>query len=222
MSDVAPAAPATSEPPSTAMALWQKATTVAWMSILLGVGIELLLLLGAALTAKLPAQAAIVADLSQKISWAVFVCLGLALGTAAAKARPAVMGFLGLVSAPLAFVGAKAVHKGALQALGMTGPSAGGPAMMIAGLKALEYAALGVVLGHFSKRGHGLKTYILCGLAAGLTFGVAIIFALTQGAPQPLTAATLISRGINEVIFPMGCSLVLYAADVVARQRVAG
>ncbi len=215
----ATAAPAAA--PSTARALWQKALTVAWMSILLGVSIELLLLLGAALTAKFPARAAIVADLSQKISWAVFVCVGLALGTAAAKARPAVMGLLGLVSAPLAFVGAKAVHKGALQALGMIGPAAGGPAMLIAGLKAAEYATLGVVLGHFGRKGHGLKTYLLCGLAAGLTFGVAIILALGKGSTS-LSAATLVSRSINEVLFPMGCSLVLYAADVVAKQRPAG
>lgn len=227
MSDAAPAispapiAPAAASP-STPSVLWQKATTVAWMSILLGVGIELLLLLGAALTANFPARAAVVADLSQKISWAVFVCVGLALGTAAAKARPAVMGFLGLVSAPLAFVGAKAVHKGALQALGMTGPAAGGPAMLIAGLKALEYAALGMVLGKFSKQGKGLKTYLLCGLAAGLTFGIGILVALTQGSAQPLTTGTLIARGINEVLFPIGCSLVLYAAEVVGKQRAAG
>ena len=44
-----------------------------------------------------------VADLVKNVSWSVFVCVGLAVGTAVTQSRVPVMGFLGLISAPLAF-----------------------------------------------------------------------------------------------------------------------
>jgi len=43
------------------------------------------------------------ADLVKNVSWSVFVCVGLAVGTAVTQSRVPVMGFLGLISAPLAF-----------------------------------------------------------------------------------------------------------------------
>ncbi len=41
-----------------------------------------------------------VADLVRNVTWSVFVCAGLAVGTAVVRARAPVMGLLGLVSGP--------------------------------------------------------------------------------------------------------------------------
>lgn len=197
---------------------WPKVITVAWMSIFLGVGIELLLLAALALTAKVPGAGAVVADSAQKISWAVFVCVGLALGNAALKARPAVMGILGLITAPLGFALARSVHKGALQALGLAGVLGGGGfPLMIALLKGLEYGALGLVVGWLGRRGHGLGAYAGAGAAAGLSFGTVIVVLLTQTAPAAGVAA-IVPRAVNEIFFPMGCALVLYAAEALTKR----
>src|SRR5262245_6922896 len=74
---------------------------VAWMSILLGLGVELLLVIIAAIFGAMTGAAPLIADAIQKVTWSVLVCSGIALGTAASKsARAATMGLLGLLSAP--------------------------------------------------------------------------------------------------------------------------
>lgn len=94
---------------------------VAWLAIALGVAAEaLLLLLGTGFGETLGLKAA-AADLVRNVSWAIFVCAGLAVGTAVVKARVPLMGFLGLLSAPLAFEASRVIHKGALEALAVSG-----------------------------------------------------------------------------------------------------
>lgn len=220
MSSVPEAAAAVTAPAAEETgSLWRKILTVAWMSIGLGVLIELLLVLAAALTAKVPSGAAVVADAGQKVSWAFLVCAGLAFGTAAAKAlRPMVMGALGLICAPLAFIAARAAHKGLLQTLGLVSVAGGASPVLIALLKGFEYASLGLLIGRWSKQGLGMKAYIGTGVAMGLTFGTLITVILTQAAPSSATFATILPRAINEVLFPVGCSFVLYAAEALAKR----
>ncbi len=187
---------------------------VAWMSIGLGIAFEIMLLVLAALsgTAGESGRPAL-ADLAQKISWSFLVCVGLAFGTAARKIREVVMGGLGFLAAPLAFVAAKAIHKGLGQALGTIAP--GAPftfPLLIAGLKALEYGALGALLGYASQRNKSLAFHATAGIATGLTFGVLLIWAGVRAQPGPVGAVDLASRGINEILFPLGCSLVIYAS----------
>jgi len=45
----------------------------------------------------------------------------------------------------------------------------------------------------------------------GLVFGGAIV-ALTVPSGAQMSVADLVSRGVNEVLFPLGCSLVLYTS----------
>lgn len=193
---------------------------VAWMSIGLGIAFEVLLLVLAAFsgTAGDSAKPA-VADLAQKISWSFLVCVGLAFGTAAGKIREAVMGALGFFAAPLAFVAAKAIHKGLGQALGTIAP--GAPftfPLLIAGIKALEYGVLGALLGHASQHNKSLAFHVGSGIATGLTFGVLLIWAGVRSQPGPVGAVDLASRGINEILFPLGCSLVIYASGAFGRR----
>jgi hypothetical protein len=216
------AAPALVEPGSgPAYPLWRKAVRVAWLSIGLGIALEVLLLMLAAFSGtggETPKP--FLSDLAQKVSWSFIVCVGIALGTAASKARPGVMGVLGLVSAPVAFSVARAVHKGVNQALSVA-PALGGGAspFLLAALKAVEYGLLGALLGAVSRRKDaGLGAYAGTGAALGLTFGVAIVTLIARAAAAPPTLVDLTAKGINEVLFPIGCSLVLYGTEAVGRR----
>ena len=93
---------------------------VAWLAILLGLAMEGLLLLGTGLGDLLGVKP-IVAGLVKNVSWSVFVCVGLAVGTTLSKIRLPAMGLLGFLAAPLAFEVSRVLHKGTLEALAASG-----------------------------------------------------------------------------------------------------
>jgi hypothetical protein len=192
---------------------------VAWLAILLGLVMEaLLLVLGGALGDVLGLKP-LVADLVRSVSWSVFVCVGLAVGTAVAKARMPLMGFLGLLSAPIAFEASRILHKGALEALAVSG--GGGDDLspvLIAVIKGIEYGFLGLGIGWVSqRRWGGALAHMGVGLLVGLIFGGAEI-ALAAGATPPPPTADLLTESINEVLFPVGCSIVLFSATVLGKK----
>jgi hypothetical protein len=193
---------------------------VAWLAIILGLVMEVLLLvLGGALGDVLGLKP-LVADLVRSVSWSVFVCVGLAVGTAVAKARIPLMGFLGLLSAPLAFEASRVFHKGTLEALAVAGGGGGGDLspLLIAAIKGLEYGCLGLGVGWVSQRPWGgALAHVAVGLLVGLVFGGAEI-ALAAGATPPPSTADLFSEGLNEVLFPVGCALVLFSATVLGKK----
>ncbi|HEV7669325.1 MAG TPA: hypothetical protein VGS22_12430 [Thermoanaerobaculia bacterium] len=215
--------PSTSALPARAVAqesLLPQIFRVAWLSVGVGIALEILLLVLAAFsgTAGESGKPAL-AELAQKISWSFLVCVGLAFGTAAKKLREAVMGGFGFLAAPLAFIAAKAVHKGVGQALGTIAP--GVPftfPLLIAAVKALEYGALGALLGYASARNKSLAFHVAAGIATGVTFGVLLIWAGARAQDGPTSAVDLASRGINEILFPLGCSLVIYAGEAFGRR----
>ena len=65
---------------------------VAWLSVVLGLLFEALSLAAALAFATTPLARSIVAEVAQKVSWSVIVCVGLALGTAATKLRAPALG----------------------------------------------------------------------------------------------------------------------------------
>ncbi|HSF42175.1 MAG TPA: hypothetical protein VLT87_20405 [Thermoanaerobaculia bacterium] len=199
--------------------LWRKVLRVAWLSIGLGILLEILLLVLAAFAGTAGSSPRpFLSDLFQKISWSFIVCVGLAFGTTAGKARAGVMGLLGLVSAPLGFGIARAVHKGVGQALGVAAAGGAFP-FLIAIVKGIEYGVLGAALGWLTRRGRtSLGAHVGTGAAIGLTFGTAIIALLLRNAATPPTLVDLAAKGINEILFPVGCSLVLYAADALGKR----
>lgn len=208
-------AAADSQTQSPAARLAPRVLHAAWLSIALGLTLELLLLLIAAICGESSAVNKFIADFMQKVTWSSFVCVGLAAGTAAARARAAWMGLLGLLAAPLGFVVARSVHKSVAAALSAAGPAAGVPGpLALAIIKGLEYAVLGALLGWVSRRARGgLLLYVGCGALVGAVFG-GIIFALTVRAatvfPSPFQLA---SRFVNELLFPVGCATVLYVTQ---------
>jgi hypothetical protein len=207
----------TGQPPAPEQASSFGATLlrVAWLAILLGLAIEVLLLVLGRAFGDVLGLGPMIADLVRNVTWSVFVCAGLAVGTAVVKARVPVMGFMGLVSAPLAFQASRVMHKGTLEALSATGTIAasGTSTFLVALVKGIEYGCLGMIIGWVGTRSWGgAMAHIAAGLAIGLVFGGALLTIAYVSAPEPLTTADMVSRGVNEVLFPVGCSLVLFSA----------
>ena len=201
--------------PSDKTSLSKTLLQAAWLAVLLGLGMEVVLLAVAAGFKNSMTAQAIVADLVQKVSWSTFVCVGVALGTAASKMRPQAMGLAGLIAAPIAFGIAKVLHKSASQALSLAGPTAAaGPSpFLLAFLKGLEYAVLGYVVGKLGRSQAGLRAHALAGCIIGVIFGGVIIYVTVTMAAKPLPLAGIISRSVNELVFPIGCSIVLYTVQ---------
>lgn len=199
--------------------------TAAWMSVAVGVLVEIVLLLLATIFKGGEPVGRIVADLVQKVSWSTLVCVGLALGLAASKQRPPIMGLLGLLAAPLAFTAAKSLHKSVEQAMNVAAVTTPGPtALQFAIVRALEYAALGMIVGHFSRKPPPLGTlraHAAVGLAIGLIFGGVVLLLTVTNAKSTPTAYQLAARSLNEILFPLGCSIVLFAAHAL-RKRTDG
>lgn len=214
--DRSSATAAVSSPRPTASVFWGRARRVAWWSIAVGLALEVTLLALAALTQRLPDWAHVAADTVQKGSWSLLVCAGVSCGLAAHRARPALMGLMGLVSGPVAFMAARSLHKGVLQAL-TDAPSASGASVLTpALLKGAEYAAFGAVLGWISQRPQStLRTYLVGGLCVGIVFGC--VFILRDRPPFP----DVILRAVGELFFPVGCAFVLYVANRIVKQGAA-
>lgn len=189
---------------------------VAWLSIGLGLLMQFITMaVGGLFAGKLAGLAQFLTDLSGKVTWSSIVCSGVALGTAAAKANRAWAGLAGALAAPAAFVAAKAVQKGVGAAGGLPpqpDASIGLQATVIL-LKAAQYGALGLGVMWVARRAWGgLGAHLGVGFVAGAIFGLTIVgitYANTSPAmPMPRVAA----QTVNELVFPIGCALVLYAA----------
>lgn len=191
------------------------------MAIALGVLMQVLTLAAVKIAGgKDPALGILFRDTLQKISWSTLVCVGLAVGAAAQRARAAWMGLMGLLAAPLGFVSARMVQKGITQALDLTPVEqiAIGVLIAVLALKALEYGALGLWLYRLGTRERGLWPHAGAGLAAGLTFGAAVVAVLYFSADPRPPAARVAALAANELIFPIGCSIVLYAAQLLGKR----
>jgi hypothetical protein len=194
----------------------------AWLAILLGFAMEALLLLFAAGFGIVPGLGSTVSDLAGKVTWSTLVCAGLALGTAASKARAPLMGLLGLLAAPLAFHASRALQQGVAKTLEevAAGASIGNQTLIFLALfKAVEYGCLGVIIGWVGRRSWGgMLAHAAAGLTVGIFFGSAIVSFTYWTAPEPLATPDLVSRSANEILFPVGCSLVLFAATAVGKR----
>ena len=188
--------------------------TAAWMAILLGLLVQIGVFsakVGAG--AKLPAIQLLV-DISSGIAWSVIVCSGVAIGIVAAKSVPQLMGLLGLICAPVAFAAAKGTQRGVAWVAGQPMDQINALTYQIAAAKALEYAALGFVLGTIIRTPKSTVTnHTFIGLAFGLMFAALMVWLNVQGMPNgaPLPPPRLWATIVNELIFPIGCSLVIFA-----------
>lgn len=199
------------------IALARRIARVAWWSILLGLVLEAAVLTIQSLGARTPPAATIAADTAQKLTWSVFVCAALAIANSAAKAvRALACGATGLLCAPAAFIVAKSSHKAVHTALdGSAAALIAAPSpWVLAGIKAAEFAVLGYLAGRMTARGDArLKHFALTGAGIGAVFGAIFVgYVRAASEPTPPTVAAFAGMA-NEILYPAGCAMVLYASD---------
>jgi hypothetical protein len=80
-------------------------------------------------------------------------------------------------------------------------------------IKGLEYACLELVLAGLSRRATASwRAYAGTGAAHGVIFGDALLVTLISGNPA-MPVAARVTTGLNELLFPLGCSLAIYATS---------
>ena len=197
---------------------WVSLLRAIWLAILVGLGVEILCLAFQTGLIKLPPTATILADTLQRVSWSVLVCAGLAAGLALPRG-PAIAGsgramsVIGILSAPVAFAAARALHQAVLHAAnGEPGAAAGPLVFAVAGIRALEYGVFGYVLARLVRLPPPKwRGYVGLGAAVGATFGAVTLITMNAMSATAVGVAVNIVRGVNELAFPIGCALVLYA-----------
>jgi hypothetical protein len=51
----------------------------------------------------------------------------------------------------------------------------------------------------------------------GIVFGAATVGLKSEAGPDPLHTAELVAQGVNEILFPVGCALVLFTAQTLGK-----
>jgi hypothetical protein len=198
---------------------WATLLRVAWLAIALGLLLQLALLLVAAGFGTAISPRPVLAETLRTVSWSLLVCVGVALGRVAAKGRVPLEGVTGLLAAPLALTAANTVQKGVAEALNAAGTPAGPLPLWVLALKAAEYACLGLALGWVGRRAwRSALGHMAAGLVTGVVFGGAFLALVVQSAPTPLSIPSLVARGVNELLFPIGCALVVFIAEILGRR----
>jgi hypothetical protein len=194
---------------------WVTLLRVAWLAILLGLLLQLAVLLVAAGFGKDISPRPVLAETLKTVSWSLLVCIGVALGRVAAKGRLPLEGLTGLLAAPLALTAANTLQKGVAEAVNAAGVPTGPAPLWVLAIKAAEYACLGLALNWVGQRAwHSALGHLAVGLLTGVVFGGVFLTAVVQTAPTPLATPALLARGLNELLFPVGCALVVFIAEV--------
>jgi hypothetical protein len=190
------------------------ALRASWPSLLLGVATRALLYGIAAVFDRAHSDEAFVGELLSRLSWSLILCIGLAVALVATKKRALTMGAAGFIAAPLAFFVSQGLRRGAVTFLRLIQLSGAPSPAIVALVKGLEYACLGVILGEMGQRRRGRRThYGLIGGAIGLGFGGVILFLTATSASAPMGTSVVLSWAVNEVFFPIGCALVIFYGE---------
>lgn len=212
---------AKAEDTATAASLVRRVAFIALLSIGLGFAIQGLILASKLAGGISPATSTIIADFTNGITWSLLICVGVGIVTAVSKARPLVAGLVSLLVAPIAVAIAKSSQKVMAGLVSAAEQEAVLSLSAISALRAVEYGVLGWALARLVQKSEIRGTrYLGTGVAVGVVFGGAIAYltfqvALAKGLPPgPVQIAASI---INEVIFPIGCSAVIYASQLVGR-----
>jgi hypothetical protein len=157
----------------------------------------------------------LLAETRKTVSWSLLVCVGVALGRVAAKGRLPLEGITGLLAAPLALTAANAVQKGVAEAVNAAGAPAGPAPLWVLAIKATEYGCLGLTLEWVGRRAWGSALgHMAVGMMTGVVFGGLFLAVVVQTAATPLPTPSLVAKGLNELLFPVGCALVVFIAEV--------
>lgn len=213
--DAAPASSAEAAVPDSGRAPANLSKTLvhaAWMAIALGLAVQFAVLASKILGGALPKAAQLAVDFAGGVAWATVVCAAIAAGTVTVRRTAVAMGYLGLLFAPLAWAVAKAVQRAVQWMLGMPFDTFGALAFQVGGVKTIEYTLLGYLLGRLIRTpASTLSRHALLGAIVGLCFGAAIVGLHLLHAPAAgVPLVKLVSLAVNEILFPVGCSVVIY------------
>ncbi len=205
--------------PQNAVTALRRVAAIALMGIVLGFAVQVVIL--AIKLAGSPPSAGMIVDVAGGVTWSLLVCTGIGVGLTIAKGRPLLTGALAFCFAPASLAAAKASQKVMTGWLGAAEKEAVLSLGTISLLRACEYALLGWLLGWLVVKGRDtIWPYLGAGSVAGLSFGGAITLLTWRAAfhdGAPLTQSALAVTAINEVVFPVGCAVVIFLGQFVGR-----
>lgn len=183
-----------------------------WFAILLGLGLQILILFAKHAVGGNVPGAQLLIDMIGGVTWSLIVCGGVAVGTVAARSVSTAMGWLGLICAPLAFAAAKGVQRGTAWINGQPMEQIGALVIETGMIKTIEYAALGYLLGRIIRTpASTVRNHAAIGLLFGLTFGwLLLALNLAHAGAASIPPPKAVGLMLNEFVFPLGCSLVIY------------
>jgi hypothetical protein len=189
---------------------------VAWLAILLGIAVELIVLGVRMAAGGATPMAAMLSEFAQGISWGVIVCAGVAIGVTVQRARAALGGLMGAISGPVGWALAKSAQRSVQTMMGAAVDQFTPFFFTLVAAKGVEYLALGLLIGRLAERAQSTwRGYALTGAIVGaVSAAVVVALNLWHGAvPAPKLAGMIAS----EFSFPIGCALVVYAPTHVRR-----
>nr|WP_210164781.1 hypothetical protein [Mesorhizobium sp. LSJC277A00] len=199
----------------------RRVVIVAWLAIAIGFAMEALILTAGFAAGSHPAPTQVLIDLAQGVTWSFFVCAGVSLGTAITKVRASLGGLIAMISGPLAMGIAKGTQKVMVSALDVSAKPVILSLTTLGMLRAIEYGLLGWMLASLaSKEEPRSLHFMLAGALAGAVFGGGITALTIETAAAKDIALALpqaVATGLIEIVFPIGCSLVVYIALQVSR-----
>jgi len=199
----------------------QRVALVALFAVGLGFAMQSLILATRLLAGGPPAQLSFVADVAQGVTWSAFVCTGVAVGVVVGRTRKLLAGLFGLIFAPLGIALAKASQKAMLAVTNALDKPDMLPLVMLGSVRAIEYGLLAWLLAALAEKEVARPTaYVSIGATIGILFGgLLVLMTLSVGSPNP-TTAQLAGMIVNEVGSPIGCALLIFLGQLVARNVV--
>jgi hypothetical protein len=189
------------------------------LSLLLILVLEGLLGMVAVTTGTPAGPGPFLVDQVEKVPWAVCVCTGIWLGLRLGGGHPLWGGLAGLIAAPIGSLLLRAVAEG-FHALALTGAPSGPSPLAVAAIKGVEYACLGALLVWLGRRTWAtIYHYAGAGLVVAVPFGGALLALSASANPVPLDRTAVLAWAVNELLFPIGCALILFAAAGVEAHR---
>ncbi|WP_148262425.1 hypothetical protein [Hoyosella subflava] len=199
----------------------QRIATVAWLAIGLGLAVQILIVVTKLVFGSDLPGVGFLASLAQGVTWSVVVCVGIAVGTVIMRASVTIAGVLGFVCAPLALGLARGAQRGVNELIGEPVGTVTASLALIALLKAFQYGLLGFLLARLVRRHvDRARPYLILGAISGVVFGGIIVTATALSATSSgaeLTMPDLAGLTVNELLFPIGCAMVVFTAQSVAR-----
>jgi hypothetical protein len=189
---------------------WLKTLSqISWLALGLAVLLEFLAFTVDASLGQADSLAEFTLGLTKKVAWSLPLCAALAVVTQ----RSSVMGITGMFAAPFASLFSSLIDS-QLRELFLTvaTDALSSETLAMAVFRGLEYGLLGALVGYLvSQQRNSLRNHSLLGLLVGIIFGSVIVYLQLQ-VPYNQPEEILL-QNIGELIFPLGCSVILKVAS---------